>query len=136
MRFFSVPIPSNGPSYVFKHTAYKAEEGGNQTRVHFLSCEISERAADTQCAVASPLQVFQHPAFACQTTTLQSLSLTNTQRRSRFSQQEENKVGTDTHLVRCYHQQAPISHALQCQAAVPGTRPPLPSVGSTTVTHM
>lgn len=64
MRFFSVPIQSNGPSYVFKHTAYKAEKGSNQTRVHFLSREISERAADTQCAVASPLKALQHPAFA------------------------------------------------------------------------
>lgn len=117
VRFLSIPIQSNGPSYVFKYTASKAKKGSNQAWMHFLPSEISEWAADTQCGVAGPLKVLQHPASVCQTTGPRtqhccSLSLTSTQRKPQFPQHEESKIGADTHLVRCDHQQAFISHTL------------------------
>ena len=71
MRFLSVPIQSNGPSYVFKYTTSKAEKGSNHARMHFLPSEIPEWVADTQCGVASPLKAFQDPQVSARQQGLQ-----------------------------------------------------------------
>lgn len=42
MRFLSVPLQSNDPSYGFKLTTYKAEKGRNQARMHCLPSEVDQ----------------------------------------------------------------------------------------------